>query len=416
MNASRPGIRYRVPDDETVVRERHDPGPEPVVAIFRSPLFNASETFVRTHVTSLERFRPLLVGLEDKGNVPASWRENMILPRSPLQRLRLKLRGPTAAFVQRVRAHNPVLLHAHFGPDGLIALPLAKSLGIPLVTTLHGYEVSRSHRSLLTSGRLSWMHYALHERRLMDGGDLFVAVSDALRRRAIDRGYPSERTIMIHNGINLSQFTATKAFPQEGLILHVGRLVPKKGTKLLIHAFAQVRERHREARLVIIGDGPLRAGLERLAAERGIGDAVTFLGQRSQEEVASWMRRAWLLAAPSLTACDGDAEGLPTAIVEAAAAGLPVVASDHSGAPEAVDDGASGFVVPEGDAAALTRRLLDLIGSERLRASMSAASRAIAETRFDASRQTRILERHYDRLCWPAVRNRDGAGMWVPRQ
>jgi glycosyltransferase involved in cell wall biosynthesis len=150
----------------------------------------------------------------------------------------------------------------------------------------------------------------------------------------------------------------------------------------------------------------LRNDLEREVAERGLVDAVTFLGQCRPEEVADWMRRAWLLAAPSLTARDGDAEGLPTVIIEAAAASLPVVTSDHSGAPEAVIDGASGFIVPEGDPAMLARRLLDLLGSGRLRSSMATRARAVAEERFDALRQTRILEGHYHRLCRASRRPR----------
>jgi glycosyltransferase involved in cell wall biosynthesis len=371
----------------------------PVVAIFRSPIFNASETFIRTHAASLRRFQPLIIGIEHKGNVPPSLRERMIVPGSALERLRFRLAGPPRALVDRIRAHAPAVLHAHFGPDGLIALPLARLLGIPLVTTLHGYEVSRSRFCLLTSGRLSWTRYALLGRRLMAGGDLFVAVSEALRRRAIDRGYPPERTITHYNGVDLRRFELPGVRPLPGLILHVCRLVEKKGTSLLIRAFAQVRAVRPDARLMIVGDGPLRASLEQQAAEMGQSDAVAFLGQRSQQEVARRMARAWLLAAPSVTARDGDAEGLPTAVVEAAAASLPVVASDHSGTPEAIADRRSGFIVPEGDADALARRMLDLLGSPRLRDAMAAASRALAEDRFDALRQTNVLEGHYERLC-----------------
>jgi glycosyltransferase involved in cell wall biosynthesis len=376
----------------------------PVVAIFRSPIFNASETFIRTHATSLRRFRPLIVGIEDRGNVPPSLDDRRIVPGSAAGRLRFKLFGPPPALVDRVRASAPALLHAHFGPDGLAALPLARALGIPLVTTLHGYEVSRSNARLLTSGHLSWMRYALHGRRLMAGGDLFVAVSEALRRRAIARGYPPDRTITHYNGVDLRRFEARGVRRQAGLILHVGRLVEKKGTSLLIQAFAAVRALRPDASLVIIGDGPLRPRLEQQAARMGLGDCVTFLGPRGEAEVTMWMGRAWLLAAPSITARDGDAEGLATVIVEAAAASLPVVASDHSGAPEAVADGRSGFIVPEGDAGALARRMLDLLASPRLRASMAAASRALAEERFDALRQTMVLEGHYERLCRATAR------------
>ncbi len=152
------------------------------------------------------------------------------------------------------------------------------------------------------------------------------------------------------------------------------------------------------ARLVILGDGPLLSRLKEKAARLGLGNSVEFLGRRSQQDVADWMARAWLLAVPSITASDGDAEGLPTVLFEAAAGRLPVVASDHSGIPEAVVDGKTGFIVPEGEAGPLAARMLDLLRSPDLRSAMAGAARRLAEERFDAVRQVGLLEGHYDRL------------------
>ena len=177
-------------------------------------------------------------------------------------------------------------------------------------------------------------------------------------------------------------------------MLHVGRLVEKKGTAGLLRAFARVPA----GRLAIIGEGPLRPALERLARELGLGERVRFLGVQAPDDVAEWMRRAALLAAPSLTARDGDAEGLPNVVVEAAASALPVVGSDHEGIPEAVADGTSGFVVPEGDVAALAARMAELLGDAALRRRLGAAGRALAEAKFDIKRQMRRLEERYDAL------------------
>ena len=110
------------------------------------------------------------------------------------------------------------------------------------------------------------------------------------------------------------------------------------------------------------------------------------------------MRRASLLAAPSVTATDGDAEGLPTVIAEAAACGLPVVATRHSGIPEAVVEGATGFMVAENDVEALTQRMALLLGSAELRERMGAAARKLAEAKFDLRRQTDRLEDFYDEV------------------
>ena len=130
----------------------------PLVAIFRSPVFNASETFVRTQAAGLERYQPLLIGLEDKGHVPEALANRIMMAHGAGERFMVRL-GYWGRLGERAAAAKPVLVHAHFGTDGVLALPLARRLGVPLVTTLRGFVMSR--RRLLTSGRLSWMRYAL---------------------------------------------------------------------------------------------------------------------------------------------------------------------------------------------------------------------------------------------------------------
>jgi glycosyltransferase involved in cell wall biosynthesis len=376
----------------------------PAVVIFRAPLFNASETFVRAHALGLKRYRPLLAGLEDKGNIPAELRSSTFLPHGLAERLRGRL-GDFDWLAARLRADRPRLVHAHFGPDGVAALSLSRALKIPLVTTLHGYDVARSERALLLSGRLSWMRYALGRRRLFREGRLFLAVSDALRAMAVRAGYPADRTITHYLGIDLDAFAASPE--RHGTtILHVGRLVEKKGTAVLLDAFVKVRATHPSATLTIVGDGPLRRSLERRAGEWGLGESVAFLGSQPPSAVAEWMRRAAVLAAPSVTAHDGDAEGLPTVLLEAAASGLVAVGSHHSGIPEAIDDGRTGFVVPEGEAGPLADRLGELLASAELRRSMGAAARRLAEKRLDGRVQSERLEALYDSLSPPLTPGR----------
>lgn len=370
----------------------------PLAAIFRSPVFNASETFVRAQAAALTRYQPLVVGLEDKGHIPDALQGRTRLARNWAEAFAIRAFGHWGRFGEQVAAAKPVLIHAHFGPDGLIALPLARRLGIPLVTTLRGYDVTRSRASLAASGRLSWMRYALFEPRLAQGGDLFLAVSDALRDRAIARGFPAERTFTHYNGVDLEKFRPGADARDEPLILHVGRLVEKKGTGLLLRALAGVRAQAPGARLAICGDGPLRPLLERQARELGIADAVDFFGQLAPDRLAKLLQRSALLAAPSITARSGDAEGLPNVVVEAAASGLPVVASDHGGIAEAVIDGETGFLVPEGDTGLLEERISGLLASPALSAKMGAAGRKLAEERFDAVRQMELLERRYDEV------------------
>lgn len=363
------------------------PDARPTVAVFRAPLFNPSETFVRAHLASLRRYRPVAVGLVAKGEAD---RPRFLLSTS--ERLALTLLGRADGAASRLKAEAPALVHAHFGTDGLLALPLAETLRVPLVTTLHGHEVSRTRARMLASGRLSWMRYALFGRRLIERGGLFLAVSEAVRRRALAAGYPDGRVITHFNGVDTDFFRPSGAPPEPGLILHVGRLVEKKGTAALLDAVAETEG----ARLVVIGDGPLRPSLERRA--RRLGVEARFTGRLPPAEVLGWMQRAWLLAAPSVTAGDGDAEGLPTVLCEAAAAGLPVVATRHSGIPEAVSEGETGLLSPERDVGLLARNLSLLLASPRMRESLAVAARLRAVDRFDLARQTERLEGYYDYL------------------
>lgn len=362
------------------------------MAVFRSAVFNASERFIQDQAAALIRWQPVIVGLERKGDLVPQLRET-IVAETATERLAFRLRGRGGRIETTLRAVRPALIHAHFATDGLLVLPLARAVGVPLIISLRGYDVTRSNGTLLLSGRLSWMRYALGKRRLQLEGTSFLAVSDALRKQAIARGYPEARTLTHYNGVDLDRFQPNEAAAEAGLILHVARLVEKKGTRVLIEALARLTG----AKLVIIGDGPLRRALERQAQQ--LGDRIRFLGALPSDEVLQWMRRASVLAVPSLTAADGDAEGLPNVVIEAAACGLPVVGTTHSGIPEAIVDEATGFLVPEGDAGALAARLADVLGSEARRREMGAAARRLVERKFDRKMLTARLEAIYDEVA-----------------
>ncbi len=365
----------------------------PVVAVFRTALFNPTERFIQEQAAALTRWRPLLVGLERKGEILPALREGMILPASVAERLAFAATGRGGRVEAGLRAAGPKLIHAHFGTDGLKMLALAKALKLPLITHLRGYDVSLTRAALIASGRPTWSRYALQRGRLMRDGRLFLAVSDALRRKAVALGFPAARTRTHYNGVDLDRFQPGKRPRDPGTILHVGRLVEKKGTADLIAALAGMSG----VRLVVIGEGPLRTQLQRQAGALGV--KAQFLGPQDVGEVATWMRRATLLAAPSLTARDGDSEGLPNVVVEAAASGIPVVATRHSGIPEAVEDNETGFLVREGDRAGLAGRIGTLLDSADLRREMGFAARSLAMERFDRVRQAERLEAIYDEVA-----------------
>jgi colanic acid/amylovoran biosynthesis glycosyltransferase len=368
-------------------------GERPVAAIFRTALFNPTERFIQEQAASLTRWRPLLVGLERKGEILPVLKEGMILPANLAERLAFSATGRGGRVEARLRAARPKLIHAHFGTDGLKMLALARVLRLPLITHLRGYDIGLSRAALIASGRPGWSRYALQRGRLMQAGTLFLAVSDALRKQAVKLGFPAARIRTHYNGVDLDRFQPGKRPREPGTILHIGRLVEKKGTADLIAALQGMSG----VRLVVIGEGPLRAQLQRQAGELGV--KAQFLGTQNVGEVAEWLRRATLLAVPSRTARDGDAEGLPNVVVEGASSGIPVVATRHAGIPEAVDDGTTGYLVKEGDRTALAARLGELLDSAHLRREMGFAARALAVERFDRVGQAVRLEAIYDEVA-----------------
>jgi colanic acid/amylovoran biosynthesis glycosyltransferase len=169
----------------------------------------------------------------------------------------------------------------------------------------------------------------------------------------------------------------------------VARLVEKKGIADAILSLAKLET---DFEYVIVGDGPLRADLEALARSKGIADRVQFTGSLPRTRVAELLASASVFLAPSVTAGDGDIEGMPVSIMEAMAVGLPVVSTRHSAIDELVSDRTSGFLVPEHDVGGITRSLAALAGDSGLRARMGEAGRAIIARDFEIGALTRRLE------------------------
>lgn len=368
------------------------------VLIYRHQLFKASEVFITQQAQAMERFTPIFVGRKKLGVSPRGF--NVVsLEESPLyNHIRLILLRDSRVFLELVKQYKPKLIHAHFGVDGVYALELAHSLGVPLVTTFHGFDVTRTTGSLLFSGRPSLINYVVFRKRLAAQGALFICVSEYIRNRLINLGFPVDRTITHYIGVDTAAIRPQQECPQSKVILHVARLVEKKGTQYLIHAFSRVVRKCPDTQLVIIGEGPLRPQLERLAISAGLQQQVIFLGARPHSEVLNWMSKASVFCLPSVTSRSGDSEGLGIVLLEAQATGVPVVATRHGGIPEAVIDGITGFLVPERDVEILADRLIYLLENRDERRKMGRAARSMVEEKFDLKRQTAKLEEIYEGL------------------
>lgn len=388
----------------------------PVVAIFRQNLFRISEPFVTDQAGALVRHRPVHLGRARFGPAPAgsvslaltdpgTWRSRARIARHMATR-------DARPFLDRLGAIRPSLVHAHFGTDAAMALPLAQALGVGLVTTFHGFDATLSRARMLASP--AWFHFGLSRGRLARGGALFLCVSAFIRDRVLAMGFPPDRTLVHHTGIDVDAIAPRDPAEETRTILHVARLVEMKGTEYLLRAFARLPSAHRDVTLAIVGDGDRRRALERLARALGLGDRVRFLGARPHHEVLGHVRRAAMLVLPSVRTASGRVEGLGMVLLEAAASGVAVVASDVGGIGEGVQDGRTGLLVPPREPDALAAAIACLLDAPETRRRMGTEARAFVASRFDLARQTARLEALYDEVRAARFCEVAGAGAMRP--
>ncbi len=270
------------------------------------------------------------------------------------------------------------IIQCHFGPSGILAAFL-QSIGAiqgKLITTFHGHDVTAYVRA----------HGPGVYADLFRRGARFLHVSEYLGRKLKALGSPPERTMLHRVGVDIERFAFAPRVLAPGepvRLITVARLVEKKGLEYSIRAVAQVARRHPNLRYRIVGDGKLREPLQRLIAELGMGDTIELLGWKSQDEVRRLYAESHLFVLGSVTASNGDEEGLPVALQETQAMGLPAVCTRHSGFPEGLVEGRSGLLVPERDVEAMAAAIATLIEHPERWPEMGRAGRAHIEEHFD---------------------------------
>jgi colanic acid/amylovoran biosynthesis glycosyltransferase len=362
---------------------------EPVVAVFRTRLLAASETFVRNQGAALSRWRPAFLGVAKERSCLAENTDVIAFPDSTagrLEFLRLRLTGRSPLLRERLAALRPAVVHAHFGGDGWLISRAAAELGIPLVITVHGQDVTRQPN---TPG-LRGLRHRRNLRTAFRRASLVIAVSGHLRQQAITLGAHPTKVRVHHIGVPAPRVAQSPDRIWD--VVFVGRFVAKKGIDDLVEALGLITGRR--PRALFVGAGPLHDAMRARAAALGLD--ATFLGAQDPASVGRILATSKIFVSPSKTALDGDAEGLPTTILEAARMGLPTVSTRHSGIPEAVLDGDTGLLCAEGDRPALARNIERLLADEALRQRLGRQAKRHAEAHFDLGTQTRQLEELYD--------------------
>jgi colanic acid/amylovoran biosynthesis glycosyltransferase len=355
--------------------------PTPVL-IYRDRIGAPSEIgFLRRQYLGFTRLRPVWIGrtlLPQAEQIsPDVHRLGGSLPLGPLRRLLFRHFGIVPPVP--VAGLAPVL-HAQFARGGALALPLARALGLRLVVTLHGGDVSKQK---------NWRGTVLARRwpALVREAARFICVSHAVAEIAAARGAPAEKLLVLPIGVEVPDQPSPAAAPTSHLF--VGRFVEKKGILTLADAISRLRARGDTTPITCVGDGPLRPALEALARET---TGITLTGWLPPDAVRAHMTRAVSLLVPSVVANDGDAEGLPSVIPEAMAQACPVIGSDQGGIAEAIRHDTTGLLVPPGDADALAAAMHRIATQPALRQVLGRAGYAYAATDLNARIQSVRLE------------------------
>lgn len=367
----------------------------PTVLIFRKRLLPFSETFIADQGQYLPSYRAVFGGfnLDKSGIELIKESPYYILGQyaSALNWSKFKHRMGLLSdknWLKHIAQYNPSLIHSHFLNDGIDAIKLGKQFDIPVLTTLHGHDITKpENRSFFGKDNQSFFNHI----------DRVIAVSDYIAQHTLKKGCPDHKLIKHSIGIDLQRFKLEKNESENPYILFVGRLTEKKGGTYLLQAMKKLKPKYPELKLTIVGEGNLKGKLQDEAAHYELD--VEFAGQESAAQIKQRLAQCWLFVAPSITADNGDAEGLGMVFLEAQALQTPVVSFSSGGVVEAVEHESTGLLCEEKDVNSLAENIVTLLKSETLRREFGQRGRERVEKHFDVKKQCRILESIYDDVC-----------------
>jgi colanic acid/amylovoran biosynthesis glycosyltransferase len=272
-------------------------------------------------------------------------------------------------------------VHVHFaGMAARTAYWIERFFGLPFSFTAHANDIFAPR------------DFAVSLEKLFESATAVVTVSDFAVRQLQER-FPENaaRVQRVYNGVDLSQFRPANFGSPVPLIVSIGRLIEKKGFGDLIAACGLLRAHGRAFECRIIGEGPLEESLRGQIAAADLGTFVRLIGPQSQAEIATHLADATIFVLPCTREVDGGMDNLPTVIMEAMAAGLPVISTPLAGVPEMVEDGASGDLVPERNPPALATTIERLLDDPKRMRQLGARGREIAREKFSIEESVRQL-------------------------
>ncbi len=382
------------------------------IVIYQDGLLSYSETFIKQQILGLKHWNATLVGHKYKKNSLdfSMLQSQLLLPKnsSLFKRLRYKLNRwnnkPDPAGIKTLKDLAPSLIHAHFGTSAVDIWPYAKALGIPMLVTLHGFDIS-IRREWWEEGKRSRRkkkYPAQLDQLAREKSVHFLAVSSAIRDRAIAFGIPAEKITVSYIGVDTQQFSTgpTPVLERKNNIVYVGRLVEKKGSPYLIEAFSAVKAKVPDAQLIIVGKGELEEKLKQSVQALNLRDVI-FAGAKTSQQVKELIDQSKVFCLPSITANNGDAEGLPISILEAQASGVFVVTSSSGGLHDNLIPQETCFYFEEKNVTQLADQLIELLSYPEKHTHILATQNLLIDEKFQLTKCAAQLEAIYDRFSLP---------------
>ncbi|MCC6937018.1 MAG: glycosyltransferase [Flavobacteriales bacterium] len=353
---------------------------DPIRIAIATPSANAwSETFIAAHIKRLQGVRVVLVD----GDLPNRVLDGPMLlhrhgPRRILDHVQARfmggntqdlLRRRIAALLRRERI-DVVLAEYGICADALVD-PCTRA-GVPLVAHFHGYDAHKTSK----------IEEMGHYRRLFAYAAAVVAVSRAMEQQLLALGAPREKLFYNCYGVDVDLFTAGDPGKAPPHFVAVGRFVEKKAPDLTLTAFGILLTRFPDARLTMVGQGPLWEACNARVQTSALRDRVSLPGVMSSAEIAELLRGARAFVQHSVRAASGDSEGTPLAVLEAMATGLPVIATRHAGIGDVVVHGEHGLLCAEFDVAGMAANMERLAGDAELAGRMGTAARTHVERNY----------------------------------
>ncbi|PYZ94673.1 colanic acid biosynthesis glycosyltransferase WcaL [Salipaludibacillus keqinensis] len=350
------------------------------VAHFLDEGIKPNQEFVYNQISQLKKYRSIVIG-------PFPKKENFYSFSEFYDLNKIK------HFQDFIKEQNVVAIHAHHGGQALKILPQIKAFKIPFIVSFRGRDGS-------AQGSAYTRNFNRYE-ELKQLGTMYFPVCDYIANDMKKLGFPKSRIHVLYGGINLEKFPYIQhKLSKDGeiRILSVGRLEMKKGFDTLIKAFAKLHKNNPTTTLHIIGDGSNKKKLESLIKKQKLNHVVKLRGQMSAEQIVTEMTHAHLFCLASQTAKDGDVEGIPNALKEAMACGIPVVSTQNGGIPELIKHKETGYLAEEKNASSLAAGFQFYLDNPDIWQDYTRKARQTIEENFDINKQIGVQERLYDKL------------------